>query len=70
MRERIKKRCKSTREALIRELEAECNTIALSLDGWISQNNIAIISIIGYWISPDFKLQYQVLEFGEIKGKL
>jgi len=45
-----------------------CNTIALSLDGWKSQNGHKIFAIIGHWITSDFQLQHRILDFQEIEG--
>ena len=69
MKGRIMNWSQLSQSALIQELRQECNTISLSLDNWTSQNHIAIIGIIGYWITPDFKCQVQVLEFREINGE-
>jgi hypothetical protein len=45
-----------------------CNTIALSLDGWKSQNGYKILAIIGHWITSDFQPRHRLLDFQEIEG--
>ena len=44
-----------------------CNTIALSLDGWKSQNGYKVLAIIGHWITADFQPQHRILDFQEIE---
>ena len=45
-----------------------CNTIALSLDGWKSQNGHKIFAIIGHWITADFQPRHRLLDFQEVEG--
>ncbi|KAJ5878302.1 hypothetical protein N7455_001767 [Penicillium solitum] len=53
--------------ALVKEeLARSSRTLALSLDVWTSENQIAIIGILGHWITPDFKKRDKLLEFTEI----
>ena len=49
-------------------LDRTCSTIALSLDGWTSQNSLPMLAINGKWLSPDFQLHQACIEFIEIKG--
>ena len=58
------------RAQLKKELEEikNCNMIALSLDGWKSQNGYKILAIIGHWITADFQPQQRLLDFQEIEG--
>ena len=37
------------------ELARTSRTLALSLDIWTSENQIAIMGIIGHWITPEFE---------------
>ena len=50
------------------ELASSSRTLALSLDVWSSENQIAIICIIGHWISPEFEKREELLEFTDICG--
>src|SRR6202007_1194252 len=45
-----------------------CNTIALSLDGWKSQNGHKVFAIIGHWITADFRPRHRLLVFQEVEG--
>ena len=56
------------RQKLIQDLAITSQTIALSLDGWTSNNDISILAIIGHWLTEDFIYKEKVLEFIEIKG--
>ena len=42
--------------------------IAIFLDIWTSKNSKAILGIIGYWLTADFKYKERVLEFIELQG--
>jgi hypothetical protein len=42
----LEERFVDARQALKKDLQKTCNTIALSVDGWTSSNNIAILA---YW---------------------
>jgi hypothetical protein len=54
------------RQALIQDLAITSQTIALSLDGWTSNNDISILAVIGHWLTEDFVYKERVLEFIEI----
>ena len=56
------------RARLFEELAASSQTVALSLDGWTSANDISILAVIGHWLSEDFVYKEAVLEFSEIEG--
>ena len=56
------------RQKLIQDLAISSQTIALSLDGWTSKNDISILAVIGHWLTEDFVYKERVLEFAEIKG--
>jgi len=56
------------RVQLVEELAISSQTIALSLDGWTSNNNVSILAVIGYWLTEDFVYNEAVLEFAEIEG--
>ena len=56
------------RDHLKQELGANCQTIALSLDVWTSEHQLAILGVIGHWITPAFDKREELLEFIEIQG--
>ena len=56
------------RVRLFEELAVSSQTVALSLDGWTSTNDISILAVIGHWLSEDFVYKEAVLEFSEIEG--
>ncbi|OXV05588.1 hypothetical protein Egran_06644 [Elaphomyces granulatus] len=56
------------RSRLVEELAVSSQTVALSLDGWSSKNDVSILAIIGHWLSEDFIYKEAVLEFAEIEG--
>ena len=56
------------RQYLIQDLAISSQTIALSLDGWTSKNDISILGVIGHWLTEDFIYKERVLEFAEIEG--
>jgi hypothetical protein len=65
---RIKEEFHSSRAYVKEELAKSSRTLALSRDVWTSGNQIAIMGIIGHWITPDFEKRYELLEFTEING--
>jgi len=65
---RITAEFKLDRQQLIKELSISSQTIALSLDGWTSNNDVSILAIIGHWLTEDFVYKESVLEFAEIEG--
>jgi hypothetical protein len=71
-RETIKRRIINqfgeARLALINKLNISCSTLSLSFDCWTSRNEVPIFAVIAYWITPEFKLEEQVIEFKEIFG--
>ena len=56
------------RDHLKQELGANCQTIALSLDVWTSEHQLAILGVIGHWITPAFDKREELLELIEIQG--
>jgi hypothetical protein len=56
------------RAQLIQDLAETCQTIALSLDIWTSENSKPILGVIGHWLTADFEYKEQVLEFAELHG--
>ncbi|KAN0083803.1 hypothetical protein V8E54_002891 [Elaphomyces granulatus] len=52
---------------LVEELAVSSQTVALSLDGWTSTNDVSILAVIGHWLSEDFAYKEAVLEFAEIE---
>ena len=67
LRNRIKDEFDNKRSHLRTELET-CHSIALSLDGWTSENQVGILGVIGHWTTEDFEKREAMLEFTEIRG--
>ncbi|KAJ5981346.1 hypothetical protein N7522_013767 [Penicillium canescens] len=65
---RIKEEFRKNRTCVKEELASSSRTLALSLDVWTSENQIAIMGIIGHWISPEFEKREELLEFTDICG--
>ncbi|KAI2859077.1 hypothetical protein CBS76997_11410 [Aspergillus niger] len=65
---RIKEEFHSSRASVKEELARSSRTLALSLDVWTLENQIAIMGIIGHWICPGFEKRDELLEFTEIDG--
>ncbi|KAJ9480587.1 hypothetical protein PENNAL_c0164G05839 [Penicillium nalgiovense] len=65
---RIKEDFRKNRNRVKQELARSSRTLALSLDVWTSENQIAIMGIIGHWISPEFEKREELLEFTDICG--
>jgi hypothetical protein len=63
-------------EAHVHIVEAETSdnlrdtatTVALTLDGWTSQNSLSMLAINVKWLSPDFEALQCTIEFIEIQG--
>lgn len=47
---------------------ASASSIALSLDGWTSQNSLPMLAINAHWMSSAFQQHRACIEFVEIKG--
>lgn len=58
----------ASRHDIVFELKATCLAISLSLNVWTSKNHLAILGVIGHWITPEFKYQERVLKFCELQG--
>jgi hypothetical protein len=56
------------RQQLAKELATSCQTIAVSLDGWTSNNDVSILGVIGHWLTEDFEYKEALLEYAEIEG--
>ncbi len=65
---RIKNDFYKGRNKLKQDLARSCHTIALSLDAWTSEHQLAIFGVIGHWITPDFERREELLEFTELYG--
>ncbi|KAJ5704441.1 hypothetical protein N7536_000130 [Penicillium majusculum] len=65
---RIREEFCKNRTCVKEELATSSRTLALSLDGWTSENQIAIMGIIGHWTSPEFEKREELLEFTDICG--
>jgi hypothetical protein len=69
LRNRIEDEFYKERSRLRQELDTTCKSIALSLDGWTSENQVGILAVIGHWTTPEFKKKEALLEFTEIHGE-
>ena len=49
-------------------MEGTCVTIAISFDGWSSQNDISILDMNGHWADENMKIYHACLDFVEIPG--
>jgi hypothetical protein len=52
----------------LRGLMSSASSIALSLDGWTSQNSLPMLAINAHWMSSDFQQYRACIEFVEIEG--
>ncbi|KAJ5569135.1 hypothetical protein N7450_011621 [Penicillium hetheringtonii] len=52
----------------LRILMVSASSIALSLDGWTSQNSLSMLAINAHWISSAFQQHRTCIEFVEITG--
>jgi hypothetical protein len=52
----------------LRVLMSSASSIALSLDGWTSQNSLPMLAINAHWMSSDFQQYQACIEFVEIEG--
>ncbi|KAJ5267673.1 hypothetical protein N7478_010481 [Penicillium angulare] len=52
----------------LRTLMASASSIALSLDGWTSQNSLPMLAINAHWMSSAFQQHRACIEFVEITG--
>jgi hypothetical protein len=43
--------------------------VSIALDGWTSQNRLAIMSVIMYYISPNWTLEEVQIAFEEVLNK-
>jgi hypothetical protein len=68
LRNRIEDEFCKERSRLRQELDTTCKSIALSLDGWTSENQVGILAVIGHWTTPEFEKKEALLEFTEIHG--
>ncbi|OXV08998.1 hypothetical protein Egran_03239, partial [Elaphomyces granulatus] len=68
LRNRIETEFCKERSRLRQELDSTCKSIALSLDGWTSENQVGILAVIGHWTTPEFEKKEALLEFTEIHG--
>lgn len=68
LRNRVQSEYSSWRGRLKQDLADTCQSISLSLDIWTSENQISFLAIVGHWLTPDFKLREDLLEFIEIDG--
>jgi hypothetical protein len=64
----LKLRMNDVMKELICTLEESCQTIALSIDGWTSQNSIPMLAVNSTWLSPDFIRYRACLGFIEVQG--
>jgi len=60
---RIKDRLEVTQKDLITLLDSTYVIVALSLDGWTSQNDISIFVVNGTWLNSNFKVYRACFDF-------
>jgi len=65
---RIKARFSDSRNGVRQGLAQSCHSVALSLDVWTSEHQLAIFGVIGHWITPSFEKREVLLDFMEIQG--
>ena len=65
---RIKARFSDSRNGIKQDLAQSCHSVALSLDVWTSEHQLAIFGVIGHWITPDFDKREVALDLIEIQG--
>lgn len=53
----------------LRTLMSSASSIALSLDGWTSQNSLPMLAINAHWMSSAFQQYRACTEFVEIEGR-
>jgi hypothetical protein len=63
---RIKEDFCKNMNCMKQELASSSRTLALSLNVWTSENQIAIMGIIGHSISPEFEKREELLKFTNI----
>ena len=68
VKRRLVAQLKDSRELLKQELNTTCTTISLSLDVWTSKNHLSILSVVGHWLTQEFKYKERILEFKELEG--
>ncbi|EED11685.1 conserved hypothetical protein [Talaromyces stipitatus ATCC 10500] len=68
LRNRVQSEYSSWRNRLKQDLADTCRSISLSLDIWTSDNQISFLAVVGHWLTPEFKLREDLLEFKEIDG--
>jgi hypothetical protein len=68
LRNRVQSEYSTWRDRLKQDLADTCQSISLSLDIWTSENQISFLAVVGHWLTPDFKLREDLLEFIEIDG--
>src|SRR5947208_1360715 len=59
---------KDSQSLLKQELDTTCKTIGLLLDVWTSKNHLAVLDVVGHWLTQEFKYKERVLEFKELEG--
>ena len=64
----VKARFSDSRSDIKQDLAHSCHSIALSLDVWTSEHQVAIFGVVGHWITPEFDRREVVLDFAEIQG--
>lgn len=65
---RVTDRVATCEKSLVNLLERTCSTVALSINGWTSLNDLSILAVNGTWAGPDIKLYRACFEFIEVQG--
>jgi hypothetical protein len=65
----ISKLYENDRQNLKDLIDSTCETIALSLDIWTSDNHEAFLAIIGHWTTQVFNYEEHLLDFIHLEGR-
>jgi len=68
LRNRVQEEYNRYRDTTRQQLGITCRTVAVSLDLWTSENQIAILAVMGHWLTAEFEKKEKLLEFTEIEG--
>ena len=65
---RVTNRVTICQKNLVDLLKRTYSTVALSIDGWTSLNDLSMLAVNGTWAGPDIKLYRACFEFIEVQG--
>ena len=64
----IRSKAAAAKKVLRQELQENRSRVTISLDGWTSPNGYAFVGIVVHYISNDFKIHREVLDFKILEG--